>query len=198
MLEWRSWIQPGPLYPQAGAPSGLGPTEPTTTDPGPISTQKTSLTLLETGPLPSARNRRQRRINRRQRLCRRPHSAPYSRKIFSRPRIFAESLRSRPSAKALPRAHGGPSEEKSNHYELTDFQILFADGRTGVPSVLAQNARQRRLCRRLLSAKRSSPATKCISPANTHISPANTHISPANTHAAAHITYISHPQVHTS
>jgi hypothetical protein len=77
--------------------------------------------LLETGPLPSARNRRQRRRNRRQRLCRRPHSAPYSWKIFSRPRIFAESLRSRPSAKSLPRAHGGPSEKKSNRYKLTDF-----------------------------------------------------------------------------
>jgi hypothetical protein len=42
-LEWRSGIQLGPLYPRASAPSGLGPTEPTTIGPGPNSTQKTSL-----------------------------------------------------------------------------------------------------------------------------------------------------------
>jgi hypothetical protein len=31
LLEWRSGIRPGPLYPRAGAPSSLGPPEPTTT-----------------------------------------------------------------------------------------------------------------------------------------------------------------------
>jgi hypothetical protein len=208
-----------------------------------------------------------------QRLCRRPHSAPYSWKIFSRPRIFAESLRSRPSAKSLPRAHGGPSEEKSNRYELTDFQNPFADGRTlglgkavgtevifaddptlgtagrpgsgapscaecpvqvhsaqlgtpekgsvspGVPSVLAQNPRQRWLCRRPRSAKRSSFVyffllpncnqmhitckhtyitckPTCSSTYHIYITSTSSHITILHTSTSSHIH--TSPQVHKS
>jgi hypothetical protein len=68
--------------------------------------------LLEIQPLPRAANSRQWPINRRQRLCRRSHSAQASRIIFSQPRLFAEHPSSRLSAQPVPRAHSGPSAKK--------------------------------------------------------------------------------------
>jgi hypothetical protein len=43
LLEWRSRIRPGPLYPRVSAPLGLSPPEPTTISSEPNTTQKTSL-----------------------------------------------------------------------------------------------------------------------------------------------------------
>jgi hypothetical protein len=68
--------------------------------------------LPEIQPLPRAANSRQRPINRRQRLCRWSRSAQASRRIFSRPRLFASHPSSRLSAQPVPRAHGGPSAKK--------------------------------------------------------------------------------------